>query len=196
MPRGVEVRYVDRVPRATAIHAHRRELEVSRIDVSAIREPDIIDDAETLRSLANASVDFVIANHVLEHLEDPIAALTAFARVLRPSGVVFLTLPDARYSFDSPRERTTVEHLMRDHDVGPETTRFDHYAEWARYIDGTSEKDVDDRVAAYARDDARHHFHVWELDGFLELIRRLDLPFYLELGQCGVEEFAVVLRRL
>ena len=36
---------------------------------------DVVDDAQTLATFPDESVDFVIANHVLEHLEDPIGAL-------------------------------------------------------------------------------------------------------------------------
>jgi hypothetical protein len=42
----------------------------------------------------------------------------------------------------------------------------------------------------------RHHSHVWELDGFLELLRALDLSVRLELAQAHLDEFAVILRRL
>jgi SAM-dependent methyltransferase len=55
---------------------------------------------------------------MLEHVEDPIAALEHQLRVLKPGGTLYLTLPDARSSFDSPRQRTTVEHLLRDHRDG------------------------------------------------------------------------------
>ena len=53
---------------------------------------DVIGSAEDLSPFGDSSVDFVIANHLLEHLEDPIAALLEFERVLR-TGVVYLGLP-------------------------------------------------------------------------------------------------------
>ena len=62
---------------------------------SAVVETDVIDDGAGLGGFGDESLDFVIANHVLEHIEDPIAALSNWARVLRPDGVLFLTLPDA-----------------------------------------------------------------------------------------------------
>ena len=43
------------------------------------------------------SFDLVIASHVLEHLHDPVHALTEYARVLRPGGRVSLGVPN----FDS-----------------------------------------------------------------------------------------------
>jgi predicted SAM-dependent methyltransferase len=76
-------------------------------------EIDVIDDGSRLASFGDQSIDFVVANHVLEHLEDPVAALHHWLRVLRPRGVLFLTLPDAQHTpFDAARERTSVEHLL------------------------------------------------------------------------------------
>jgi ubiquinone/menaquinone biosynthesis C-methylase UbiE len=40
--------------------------------------------------LADSSQDFVIANHLLEHLPDPIGALKEWYRVLRAGGTLFL----------------------------------------------------------------------------------------------------------
>jgi predicted SAM-dependent methyltransferase len=194
LPPGARVRYVDRLSRADYIAEYGDAIRASDRDPYAMPETDVIDDAGTLATLADGSVDFVVANHVLEHLEDPIAALENFLRVLRPGGVLFLTLPDARHSFDARRERTTVEHLLRDHREGPQVSRREHYEEWAAVIEGASGPAVAERVAAFEREDARHHFHVWELDDFLALLRALELPCVLEAALVNDTEFAVVLR--
>jgi SAM-dependent methyltransferase len=155
---------------------------------------DVLDDCERLQSFEAEAVDFVIANHILEHTEDPIGTLEQFMRVLRPGGILFVTLPDARHTFDSLRARTTVEHLVRDHRDGPEVSREEHYREWA-LVECLPPERIADRVADFARDGTRHHFHVWELEGFLDLLHTLDLPARLELAQAVAEEFSVVLRK-
>ena len=194
LPPGARVRYVDRLSKADYIAEFGASLVASGRDPDAIPETDVIDDAATLATFADASVDFVVANHVLEHIEDPIAALENLARVLRPGGVLFITLPDARHSFDARRERTTVEHLLRDHDEGPAVSRQGHYEEWAHVIEGATGARVAERAAEFAAEDARHHFHVWELDDFLALLRAIDLPCDLEAAIASDAEFAVVLR--
>lgn len=195
VPPGVEVRHVDRKSREALIREEGPELAAGGHDPRAIPETDIVDDAGRLAGVADESVDFVIANHVLEHLEDPIGALENLVRVIRPGGVLFLTLPDARHTFDAPRPRTSIEHLRRDHEEGPAASRSAHYEEWARLIEHYAEDDLEARVAEFAREDARHHFHVWELEGFLELLLALRLPCeLLEARLCGIE-FAVVLRK-
>ncbi len=73
---------------------------------------------------------------VVEHLEDPIQGLPTFLRVVRPGGIVFLSLPDARYTCDAARERTTIDHVVCDHHEGPVCYRRWHYEEWAPDIEG------------------------------------------------------------
>jgi hypothetical protein len=52
---------------------------------------------------------------------------------------------------------------------------------------------VQARAAEFAAADARHHFHVWELGDFLELLRAVDLPWEITHAQAYPKEFAVVL---
>ena len=188
VPPGAHVRFVD--------HGDEDELKRVYPDHDWVQEPDVVDEAERLDKFADESLDFVIANHVLEHVEDPVAALTAFIRVLRPGGIVFLTLPDPRYSFDGRRERTTVAHVLRDHRDGPEASRREHYEEWAHIVEGLVDPgDIERRTAEFAREGTRNHFHVWELGTFIELLFALELPVAIEAAQATEPEFAVVLRK-
>jgi SAM-dependent methyltransferase len=193
VPKCAHVRYVDRLPKDQLINEYGQMVAASGMRFEAIPDTDVVDDAETLATFPDQSVDFVIANHVLEHLEDPVKALTNMVRVLRTEGILFLSLPDRLESWDRLRPRTTVEHVLRDHREGPQVSRQEHYEEWARYIEGAA--DVPARAAEFAAEDARHHFHVWSLPDMLELVRALDLPAELELGQRNTHEFNVVLRR-
>ncbi len=197
VPPTVRVRYVDRMSREDLIAAEGTALRTAGLDPTAIPEIHVVDGAETLSTFPAQSLDFIVANHVLEHLEDPIGSLENMLRVIRPGGVLLLTLPDARHTFDSRRPRTTVEHVLRDHQDGPDWSRRQHYEEWARAIEGvTEEAEVKARIAEFAAEGARHHFHVWELRDFLALLLAIDLPFELLQAQAYLEEFAVILRRI
>lgn len=192
LPPGVSVRYVDRLDREGLLEVEGPYL---MHDPALIPEIDVVDEADRLANFAEDSVDFVVANHVLEHLEDPIEALEQMLRITRPGGVILLTLPHARHSFDVARPRTTVEHLIRDHEEGPQVSRREHYEEWARFLEHrTGDDDVQRRVEEFAATDARHHFHVWELEGFLQLVTAVELPCEIVHAQSHVQEFAVVLR--
>ena len=193
VPPEVDVAYVDYLDKAGLIAELGDALRAAGTDPSTIVDVTHVDTIDTLATFADASQDFLIANHVLEHVEDPLGALTHVLRVLKPGGVAMLSLPDARFSFDAGRERTSVEHLLRDHREGPVVSRSQHYEEWARLIEGQPEADVPRRVGEFAAADARHHFHVWELETFLELLRASGLEYDLVHAQAYEEEFAVLI---
>lgn len=168
LPAGVRVRYVDRLDRE-GLAGHYPDADLARfVDV------DVVDDGERLERFAAASVDFVVANHFLEHCEDPIGALLNFLRVVRPAGVVYLAVPDMRFTFDHERRPTTLEHLVRDHEQGPECSRRGHYEEYIRVVHKVTDE-------AWAADRLQHclatrlniHFHAWTQWELLELLRHV-----------------------
>jgi|GEM_PF-1344803 len=60
--------------------------------------PDCVVDVIDMPGVADDSCDEVLASHVLEHLEwpDSFKALAEFARVLKPGGVLKVSVPDIR----------------------------------------------------------------------------------------------------
>ena len=141
LPRGASARYVDRMS-VEDLRAHYPEL-----DEYELVTPDFIDDGEALTSVPGGSMDFVIVNHLIEHCQDPIGALLSHARVLREGGILYLAAPDRRRTdFDREREETSLEHLLRDHEQGPEGPRSKHYEEWSRF----AIKVPGDEVSAHA----------------------------------------------
>lgn len=191
LPRGARVQYVDNLDEAGLRRVHHSVLCEGRPLIT----PDIVDDGTRLSSFPDASLDFVIANHMLEHVEDPIAALEHQLRVLKQNGILYLSLPDARESFDAPRPRTPVEHLLRDHREGPEISRREHYEECARYIEGHEGEILERRVREMESEHLHPHFHVWEPISFARFLASLNLPFAFELLQTGLGEFVVVIRK-
>jgi SAM-dependent methyltransferase len=191
LPRGVRVRYVDYLDAAGLRETYNDTLREGRTLVVY----DVGDDGAQLASFTDTSLDFVIANHMLEHVEDPIAAIQHQLRVLRPGGVLYLTLPDARQSFDAPRKRTTTEHLLQDHRDGPQVSRREHYEECARFIEGYRGESVGDRVREMEAQCLRPHFHVWEPVTFAGFLATIDLSCSLELLQASIGEFVVVMRK-
>jgi predicted SAM-dependent methyltransferase len=193
VPVSLHVRYVDRMPVA-ALRQHYAELENG-----PLVPVDIVDDGERLSKISDASQDFVIANHFLEHCQDPIGALSNMLRVLRRSGILFLTVPDKRQTFDAQRPLTPLDHLWRDHEQGPEWSRQQHYEEFAYFSQNF-------RGAGEAQAQARHlveidysiHFHVWTEIQILELLlsmrERLALAFDVELMIKSGEENIFIVR--
>jgi len=74
-----------------------------------------IREATNLNDIASASYDFVLSCHSLEHVANPLKAMQQWKRVLKPSGLFVLVLPDKRYTFDINRSYTTMNHLLEDY---------------------------------------------------------------------------------
>lgn len=75
-------------------------------------EPDYVVKQKRFAAAVPARFDAVIANHVLEHIADPIRWLEQIAE-LSPEGNLFLALPDRRYTFDYLRPVSTVADFLR-----------------------------------------------------------------------------------
>lgn len=194
LPPGATVRYVDRMDCA-GLREHYPELSKQ-----ALVEVDIIDDGETLGTQPAASADFVIANHFIEHTQDPLGTLSNHLRVLRPGGTLYLAVPDRRHTFDVDRPPTPLEHLIRDHSEGPAWSRSLHQEEWARLVDKVPDAEVPTRVQALEQSDYSIHYHVWTPSEFAALLEYAQceqrLPFDIEDLQGNGHEFIAVLRRV
>jgi SAM-dependent methyltransferase len=162
VPAGTRVTYVDRMPESE-LRRHYPELAAE-----AFAPVTVIGDAQDLSAFADDSLDFVIANHLLEHLEDPIRALQEFHRVLRRDGALYLALPDARVTFDRDRELTTIEHLIGEYRSGTAANRRAHYRDWAVSVDKHREPEA--HAARLDAMDYSIHFHVWLPDTFLDFL--------------------------
>ena len=161
---------------------------------------DIVDDGEVLGTLEDSSVDFVIANHFLEHCQDPLGALSAHIRVLRDGGVLYCAVPDCRSTFDSVRERTTFDHLWRDHTEGPGWSRRAHYQDWTEKVSKRLGAEYEAFWRLLDALDYSIHFHVWSPLDFLDALLRarvlMQLPVDIQEFVQHSNECIVILRKM
>lgn len=179
VPLGVNVTYVDRMP-VDELRTHYPELDGVRI-----ARVDVIDDGEQLTTIGSATQEFVIANHFLEHCQDPIRAIENLLRVLRDDGVLYLAVPDKRYTFDVDRPTTSFEHLLRDYREGPKVSRDAHFREWVVLVNKIADPaEAQRQVEALIEKNYSIHFHVWTqhelLEFFMKLRHELRFPIELE----------------
>jgi SAM-dependent methyltransferase len=183
VPPGVDVRYVDRMTEGQ-LREHYPELSLENfVPVS------VIGDAQDLSGLSTDTVDFVIANHLFEHLDNPIRGLREMVRVLRPGGVLYLALPDPRVTFDCEREMTSVDHVVDEYRNGPQGNRRAHFVDWVEKVEPHTHfgaaADVDARVQELMDEDYSIHYHVWRPDTFLDFLAAARAATGIELDMVG-----------
>ena len=165
----LEVRYVDRVGEETL---RRHYSELGDMPFAPI---DIHDDGQVLESLADASQDFVIANHVIEHMQDPIRALQNWSRVLRSGGHLFMAVPDKEQTFDKTRQLTTIEHLVQDYENPSDERDYEAFLEFALEVSAKASgactiEGHREHADLMWREKYSIHYHVWDQNTFRQFL--------------------------
>ncbi len=183
LPRRARVRYVDRMSVEDLRAQYPELVNQSLVPV------DIVDDGERLQTVATATQDFVIANHFLEHCQNPISAIEQMLRVLRPGGVLYLAIPDKRYTFDSPRPSTSIAHVLGDYYGTSLTTKRQHVEEWVRMVEKVTDlTDVERHVDHLLAVDYSIHYHVWTQADLFDLLSALKTQLGLRFDiECFVK---------
>lgn len=194
VPATAKVKYLDRMPSET-LRKHYPEL-----DGMPLAPVDVIDDGENLATVADLSLDFVIANHFIEHCQNPIKAVANMLRVLRDDGVLYLSIPDKRRTFDRARQVTTLDHIIRDYHDGPEKSRKPAFEEYVKFVDNIrDEAEAKKRVEHYMSIDYSIHYHAWTEVEMMEMIvflmKNLGIPFVVELIFRNDIEVIMILRK-
>lgn len=86
-------------------------------DVSRIEEVDYVWGGEPFTQLIGATgrYAYIIASHVIEHATDLLGFLIECEKLLKPDGILVLTVPDKRYSFDVLRPCATTGAILQAH---------------------------------------------------------------------------------
>jgi SAM-dependent methyltransferase len=176
LPPSLSVRYVDRWE-----PTENKSLFPELGDAPEFPKPDVIAnlDMDRLGILADTSLDFVVASHVLEHLANPIAMLVEIYRVLRPGGRLILLIPDRHKTFDRLRSPTPLAHLVDEYQRDVREVDDEHIVD---FLVGTSAEPGDLRRTFTPEEISLHrrrsvHVHVWDIEGFNEVVdyTRTDL---------------------
>ncbi len=73
-----------------------------------------IGDAVNLGFVESGCYDFILSCHSLEHVANPLKALTEWMRIIRQEGLILLVLPNKDSNFDHKRPITDFEHVLND----------------------------------------------------------------------------------
>jgi len=128
--------------------------------------PDIRTDFDTIENVADGSLDFLIACHVIEHTRNPIGSIAAAHRKLKPGGRLILVIPHKERTFDRERPVTSLEHLFADHEHPDRERDRDHYDEFYRLAMPVAPEHLAATVERKFREGYAIHYHVWTQASF------------------------------
>lgn len=198
-----KILYADRLTREDAIN-NFPELEDT---ASKIIETDIIFDLDrdSMSVLKGKNPDFIVANHVIEHLVNPIRFLKEVSDLLPDNGKMLLTVPDKNFTHDINRNLTRYRHLVFEYLVGTRRLANHHIRDYLKNklpVDNVHPKTVEyfnknglplsyysgnkiplnivSRRKLYNYHRQRSiHVHVWDRDSFTHFIRLANRHFKL-----------------
>jgi len=104
-----EVLYADKFDKKKLLKNFKELIPIQ----DSIVETDVFIDLNnpSFKSLNNNKFDFFIANHVIEHLINPLKFIENMNLIMNPGSFLYLAVPDKEYNFDHKRELTSWEHL-------------------------------------------------------------------------------------
>lgn len=167
VPLNCNVLYAD----AFSYEALQAEMYPGQTAHDLIR-PDYVTDIQSLTGVADNSLDFVVACHVIEHTTNPIAAIQSCHRALKVGGALVLVVPDMNKTFDSKRQPTTLSHLIEDYENPSRERDRSHYEEfYSKAFAIPAECDRNEYVTQKHDENFSIHFHAWTYESFGEMIR-------------------------
>ncbi len=199
--RSCRVQYVDRMTAAEILTLF------PEVEGYSFVETDVICDVEKkgLSLFADESQDFVIASHLIEHLPNPLGFVKDCYRVLRPSGVFYLVVPDKNYTFDRDREISPLAHLVEDMRRNIQEVDESHLSDWMCHVrKAPLPQDAEERNRVLKWElDRSIHVHAWTWEGMVEFLRYLIVKEGLSWELCelylpkkGQDEVIFVLRKV
>ena len=144
-----------------------------------------VTEGATLAGLPpDARYDLLLASHCLEHMANPLGAVSTWLRFLSPGARVCVVVPDRRLTFDHRRPVTPFAHLLADHAAGTGEDDLTHLDEVLALHDLSMDPLAGSAVAFAARswDNANNrclHHHVFDAN----LLCQVFIHFGLSIQQ-------------
>ena len=162
----INISYIDRMSK-------QESCQIFNLDENALVEVDLVCEADNLFALANESVDFIVACHVIEHTVDLIHTIQEMLRVIKQGGVLFLVYPNNGLNkFDFFRVKTTWHHIMEDYQNKTKDRISIHQRESirAKIATGVINNDFEEIFKFYKKSDYRCHMHVLNIEIINKLV--------------------------
>lgn len=119
----------------------RRAASITRLDNDPRHQPDVLADMQEMTEIDDGSFDAVLTTQVLEHIPRPLDAFRELARVLKPGGILVLTVPHLSMIHEAPHDyfryttfglnelcRVSCFEIVEVHEVGGLVSFIGHIA--------------------------------------------------------------------
>lgn len=130
-------------------------------------------DEDRLSDKVKPLYDFVVMNHVIEHVANPISVLEQLFEVTAPGGYVIISAPDKEFTFDKPRQLTPFDHLLSEYEQKTTFVDDSHYLDFIRHtapeVFTSGDAQLLAATLASVRE-RREHAHVWDTESFLDFL--------------------------
>lgn len=153
--------------------------------------------------IGRQSLDFIVANHVLEHLVNPLRFLEQCHQLLRNEGILFVGQPDKRRMFDRDRKRTTLADVVSRYEQNQSILSEAKIIEYVNQVDQPEQmftpqsEDFEQQVQWHRKRSL--HVNVWLIDDLIELFlyqgRQLQIYWELIDGIMAEDEFLLLFRK-
>ena len=196
-----KVLYVDRLSQKDLYEQYP---EFKKYDIV---DADIVDNGDELGTISDGIYDFCISNHVLEHLEDPVKALNNWLRILKPKGILYLSIPLPYNIVDKHREPTTITHIIDDYGRMARDReeylrqRHDHFVDFVRstnFSEAANDAYISSKTAELMEMNYSIHYHVFAEETLVQLLdyvaQKIPLKI-VEFVNNEPEEFIVIIEK-
>ena len=146
--------------------------------IADIPETDILVRNNNYSENLNLKFDYVIANHVIEHVPNLISWFESIANLLNPNGILFCALPDSKFTFDKFRPVTSFTHFVAEYIAEIKDIPLEHHVEVELLYDDAFigiERTLEDKLnferIKQVIQSGQHiglHSHVFESSVFIE----------------------------
>ena len=135
-------------------------------------------DATDLHDIELQKYDFVLSSHTLEHIANPLKALSEWLRIIKENGIVLIVLPHKNRSIDHKRPVTTLAHLIDDYKNGIKENDETHLREVLELVDVKVERGVSDNEDLKKMVQANYggvHLHVFDPNLVIKIFDHFNL---------------------
>ncbi len=143
-------------------------------------------------------INYVLSEHVLEHIANPIKTLEHWIKKLKKQGVIILFLPHKERTFDKYRQRTPLSHLISDYKNNVSNDDSSHIDDFYQNVieKGLAPHYKNIKKSLLSKTGNIHH-HVWIMEDITELLSymNLNIIFSAEIVPDREDSFLVIAQK-